>query len=117
ATRIRDRINDVASAVRRIEDVQSQLDQRAAQAKDVASSARATDAAKALRAKLETIRDSLYEVGCHVDECTLDQPIRLYNILITLNWQVQTGDYAPTRQHGEAFTDFSGKVGQQLNKL
>jgi hypothetical protein len=70
-----------------------------------------------LRDKLEAIRAELYEVGCHADECTLDQPVRLYNILITINSQVQTGDYAPTKQHGEMVTDFSNKVAAQLTKL
>jgi hypothetical protein len=30
---------------------------------------------------------------------------------------VQTGDYGPTKQHGEMFADFSGKVAAQLTKL
>ena len=43
---------------------------------------------------------------------------RLMNSVIeTMNAQVQTGDYGPTKQHGEMFADFSGKVGDQLKKL
>jgi hypothetical protein len=38
-------------------------------------------------------------------------------MLITLNMQVQTGDYGPTKQHGEIYTDLSGKVMEQLRKL
>jgi hypothetical protein len=70
-----------------------------------------------LREKLETVRTELYEVSCHVDQCSLDQPMKLYNILLTVALQVQTGDYAPTTQHGEMFGDFSNKVGEQLRKL
>jgi len=118
AGKVRDRITDVVDGVTRIEDIQSQLDQRTSQAKDSPSaSKRVSDAAKALREKLEAIRVELYEVGCHVDQCSLDQPMKLYNMLITMNAQVQTGDYGPTRQHGEMFADFSGKVGEQLRKL
>ena len=51
------------------------------------------------------------------DQCSLDQEVKLYNILITINGQVQTGDYAPTKQHGEMFTDFSKKAADQLLKL
>src|SRR5439155_22579717 len=115
ALSVRDRINDVVAGVHRIEDMQSQLDQRTAQSKDQPYAKRVSDAAKALRDKLEAIRVELYEVGCHADECTLDQPVKLYNILITINSQVQTGDYAPTKQHGEMVTDFSGKVAEQLS--
>ena len=117
ALAVRDRINDVVDGARRIEDIQSQLDQRASQAKDQPYAKRVGDATKALREKLEAIRAELYEVGCHADQCSLDQPVKLYNILITINGQVQTGDYAPTRQHGEMMNDFSGKVAAQLTKL
>jgi len=117
ALNVRDRINDVADGATRIEDLQSQLDQRVSQSKAGTSGSRVSDAVKPLREKLEAIRAELYEVGCHADQCTLDQPVKLYNILITINGQVQTGDYGPTKQHGEMFADFSGKVGDQLKKL
>jgi hypothetical protein len=117
ATNVRDRISDVVDGATRIEDIQAQLDQRVSQSKDQAFAKRVADAAKPLRTKLEAIRAELYEVGCHVDQCSLDQPMKLYNMLITMNQQVQTGDYGPTKQHGEMFTDFSTKVGDQLKKL
>jgi hypothetical protein len=117
ALRTRDRITEVAEAAVRVEDLQSQLDTRAKQTKDEAFGKRVGDAAKAVRKKLESVRAELFEIGCHVDQCTLDQPIRLYNMLITLNMQVQTGDYGPTKQHGEIYTDLSGKVMEQLRKL
>lgn len=113
----RDRINELGDAVKRIEDLQSQLDAKAAQVKGEAYEKRVADAAKGVREKLEKVRDELYEIGCHVDQCTLDQPIRLYNMLLTLNATIQSGDYAPTRQHGEVFNDLSSKVGVQLNTL
>jgi photosystem II stability/assembly factor-like uncharacterized protein len=117
ALRTRDRITEVAEAAVRVEDIQAQLDARAKQTKDEAFGKRVGDAAKDVRKKLETVRAELFEIGCHVDQCTLDQPIRLYNMLITLNMQVQTGDYGPTKQHGEIYTDLSGKVMEQLRKL
>jgi hypothetical protein len=45
----------------------------------------------------------------HVDQCSLDQPMKLYNQLLTINSQVQTGDYPPTRQHGEMIVDFAAR--------
>jgi hypothetical protein len=117
ATRVRDRITDVVEGALRVEDIQSQLDQRVAQSKDLAFAKRVADAVQPLRDKLEVIRGELYEIHCHVDQCSLDQPMKLYNQLLTINAQVQTGDYGPTQQHGEMFTDFSGKVAEQLRKL
>jgi photosystem II stability/assembly factor-like uncharacterized protein len=117
AQRVRARLNELVERVERLEDLQSQLDARAAQAKDQPYEKQVTDAAKAARIKLETVRGELYETACHVDQCTLDQPVRLYNWFITLNSQIQTGAYAPTRQHGEIFTDLSGKLDVQLKAL
>lgn len=117
AIRVRDRINDAVECSLRIEDIQAQLDARVKMATDSTYAKRVGDAAKALRGKLESVRSELYEVGCHVDQCTLDQPIKLYNMLISLSYQVRVGDYAPTQQHGEIYTDLSGKTDVQLQKL
>ena len=115
--RVRDRITEVVESATRIEDVQAQLDQRAAQSADQPFAKRVTGAATPLRLKFETLRGELYEVGCHVDECTLDQPIRLYNMLISLNAQLQQGDYGPTKQHGEVSEDLAAKLDAVLQRL
>ena len=117
ATKVRDRITDVVDGVTRLEDFQAQLDQRVAQSKDLASAKRVADAVKPLREKLEVIRNELYEIPCHVDQCSLDQPMKLYNQLLTINSQVQTGEYPPTRQHGEMIADFATRVAGQLRLL
>ena len=115
--RVRDRLNDLVNAATRIEDIQAQLDQRTTQAKGAPEVKKITDEAAALRKKLEAVRTALYEVGCHADQCTLDQPIKLYNMLITLNAQLQTGDYPPSRQLREVSDDLSGKLDLELKKL
>jgi photosystem II stability/assembly factor-like uncharacterized protein len=117
ALKVRDRITAVSEAAMRVEDIQSQIDQRTTQTAEQAYVKRVADAAKPLRGKFETVRADLYEIGCHADQCSLDQPVKLYNILITIAGQVQTGDYAPTKQHAEMFADFASKVGDQLKKL
>ena len=117
ALRVRDRISELVDAVARVEDIQAQLDERTRQTKEHSAAKRIADASAPLRKKFEEVRSALYEVHCHVDQCTLDQPIRLYNMLITLNAQVQTGDYAPTRQHGEVLAELAGKLADQLRKM
>ncbi len=119
ALRVRDRLNTLVEAAQQVEDIQGQLDQRAGLAKSQpeAQAKRVTDAATSLRKKFEEIRAELFEVGCHADQCTLDQPIKLYNMLLTLNSQIQTGNYAPSKQLGEVSDDLSGKVDQQIKKL
>ncbi|MBI1809733.1 MAG: hypothetical protein HYR75_07545, partial [Gemmatimonadetes bacterium] len=117
ALRVRDRISELVESATRIEDVQAQVDQRTAQSKEQPFAKRVADAATPLRQKFEGLRTELYEVGCHVDECTLDQPIKLYNMLLSLNAQIQTGDYGPTKQHGEVADDLSGKLNVVLQRL
>ncbi|MCC7055342.1 MAG: glycosyl hydrolase [Gemmatimonadaceae bacterium] len=117
AMRVRSRLNELVDRVERLEDIQSQLDARAAQTKDAPYAKQVAEAARAARQKLELVRGELYETACHVDQCTLDQPVRLYNWFITLNSQLQSGDYPPTQQHGEIFTDLSTKLDLQLRAL
>ena len=38
-------------------------------------------------------------------------------LLLSLNAQVQTGDYAPTKQHGGVYDELSGKLGAELKRL
>ena len=117
ALRVRDRISELVDAATRVEDIQAQLDQRKGESKELAAAKRVADAADTLHKQFEAIRSALYEVGCHVDQCTLDQPIKLYNMFITLNAQVQEGDYAPTKQHGEIAAELSSKLGEQVRQL
>jgi photosystem II stability/assembly factor-like uncharacterized protein len=117
AQRIRARLTELVERVERLEDLQAQLDARTQQTKEQPYAKQVADAAKAARAKLEVVRAELFEISCHTDQCTLDQPVKLYNWFITLNAQVQTGAYAPTQQHGEIFTDLSTKLDAQLRTL
>ena len=117
ALRIRDRITEITENSQRTEDIQGQIDKRVAQAKDQVFAKRVDSLSKDVRGKFEKVREELYEIGCHVDQCTLDMPIKLYNMFISLNMQVQTGDYPPTKQHGEVFNDLNGKLQVQLQRL
>ena len=111
------RLQEVVDNVKRAEDLQAQLTDRAKRASDPAVARLLADSAAAVRAKVESVRAELYEVGCHVDQCTLDMPVKLYNKFITLNSQLQTGAYAPTQQHGEIYDTLSGALDFQLQRL
>jgi hypothetical protein len=114
---VRDRINDVVDGAVRIEKFLTQMEERVTQSKDQSFEKRVGDAVKPLRERMDSIRRELYEVHCHADQCSLDQPMKLYNQLLTINSQVQTGEFEPTRQHVEMVNEWSGKVGVQLRKL
>jgi photosystem II stability/assembly factor-like uncharacterized protein len=111
------RINETVDAAKRAEDLQSQLDDRAGRATDSLVVKGLADSAKAVRQRIEAVRAELYEVGCHVDQCTLDMPTKLYNKFITLNMQVQYGAFAPTKAHGEIHDRLKAMLDAELRKL
>ncbi|MDB4910862.1 MAG: repeat-containing glycosyl hydrolase, partial [Gemmatimonadetes bacterium] len=59
----------------------------------------------------------LVEVHSHADEITLHYPVKLYNMMLTLNGQLITGDNAPTQSQLESLKELSGKVDVQMQKL
>jgi hypothetical protein len=115
--RLRDALDSTVTSARDIETMEKQLDQRVEQVKKAPYASRVSAAAKPLRAKLEAIREELVEVHSHADEITLHYPVKLYNMMLTLNIQLITGDNAPTESQLESLKDLSGKVDAQLDKL
>jgi hypothetical protein len=117
ATQTVQRISQISETVSRIEDLQKQLDQRKAQAADQVYADRVKAAATALREKLEMVRDSIYEVNTRADQATLNYPIRLYQMFITFNSQVQASEHAPTDQHTQIYADLSRQLDTHLTTL
>jgi hypothetical protein len=115
--RLRDALDSTVTSARQIETMEKQLDQRVEQVKKAPYASRVSGAAKPLRAKLEAVRAELVEVHSHADEITLHYPVKLYNMMLTLNIQLITGDNAPTQSQLESLKDLSGKVDAQLQKL
>ncbi|MBK5187106.1 MAG: hypothetical protein JJD97_02615, partial [Gemmatimonadaceae bacterium] len=116
-SQLRDRIDSTVDAAGNIETMEEQVDARIKQVKDQPYASRVKGAGKPLHAKMEAIRDALIEIHSHADEITLHFPIRLYNMMLTLNGQLLTGDAAPTQSQLEQLKDLSAKVDAQLQKL
>jgi hypothetical protein len=111
------RITSITETVQRIQDLQRQLDERARQAGAQAYAKEVRDASSALRKKLEAVRAEIYEVYTKADQATLNYPIKLYQMFISLNAQVLEGTNPPTQQHGEITSDLGGKLDVQLKTL
>jgi len=116
-TQLSDRIDSTVSAAKDIETMQGEVDDRIKQVKGQSYASRVQNAGKPLHAKLEEIREALVEVHSHADEITLHFPVKLYNMMLTLNGQLLAGDAAPTQSQMEQLKDLSGKVDAQLRKL
>jgi len=114
---LRDKLDSTVTTAKRIATMEGELDARLEQVAKQPYEARVTAAGKPLRAKLEAIREELVEVHSHADEITLHYPVKPYNMLLTLNYQMLTGDNAPTQSQMESLKDLAGKVDAQLQKL
>ena len=111
------RMTELTESIFRVQDTQKQLDERAKQAEGKAFAEKVSTAGKALRAKFEAVRAEIYEVYTKADQATLNYPVKLYQMFLTLNMQVQEGDQGVTQQHGEIFGDLSAKLGTQLQLM
>ena len=111
------RVTSITETVARIQDLQRQLDERARQASAQAYAKEVRDASSALRKKLEAVRAEIYEVYTKADQATLNYPIKLYQMFLSLNGQVLEGTNPPTKQHGEITSDLGGKLDVQLRTL
>jgi hypothetical protein len=114
---LRDHLDSTVTAAKDIETMQEQIDARIKQVKGESYASRVQNAGKPLRAKMEEIREALVEVHSHADEITLHYPVKLYNMMLTLNVQLLTGDAAPTQSQLASLRELSGKVDAQLQKL
>ncbi|HET7456776.1 MAG TPA: hypothetical protein VFJ74_03910, partial [Gemmatimonadaceae bacterium] len=117
ALQVQRKTNELSDAVARILNIEDQLDARVKEAAGQPYATKAGDAARSLRARLETVRDSLVEVHSHADQITLHYPIRYYNMLLSLADMVQSAEGAPTAQQGEVYRNIAAGVDAQLARL
>ncbi|MEO6445122.1 MAG: hypothetical protein ABIZ91_03630, partial [Gemmatimonadaceae bacterium] len=115
--KVRGRIGDIVNAFARIEDLQKQIDVRVEQSSEQEYAKRVKEATTPVRQQLEVVRTELVDWYNHDDQATLHFPIKLYNMMLSLNSQVLGQPAAPTRQHGEILNELGGKVDVQLQRL
>ena len=115
--KVQGRLNSIVDAFDRIEDLQKQIDVRVEQSSAQPYAKRVKEASTPVRERLEVVRTELVDWFNHDDQATLHFPIKLYNMMLTLNAQVLGQEAAPTKQHGEILDDLGGKVDVQLQRL
>ena len=115
--KVHDAIDTLSATVEHIQSIQRQLDERVSQTASASYATKVSDAAKALRAKLEAVRAELVEVNSHVDEITLIYPVKIYNQLLTLNAMAQMSDDPPTAGMVVSYDDLTKQMAVQREKL
>ncbi|MFL5582899.1 MAG: VPS10 domain-containing protein [Gemmatimonadaceae bacterium] len=117
ALQVQAKSNELADAVERILDIERQLDARTKEGKGQPWAKGADSSAKAIRDRLEQVRDSLVDIHSHADQITLHYPVRYYNMLLSLADMVQSAEGEPPRQQFEVYADLASKVDAQLARL
>jgi photosystem II stability/assembly factor-like uncharacterized protein len=115
--KVQERLNSIVESFDRIDDLQKQIDVRVDQSSEQAYAAQVKAAAMPVRDALEVVRTELVDWYNHDDQATLHFPIKLYNMMLSLNSQVLGQEAAPNKQHGEVLDELGGKIDIQLQRL
>ncbi len=113
AIRIRDRVSAANEAVIRIRDVKGQIDDRFEESENVELRSLGTS----VKNRLGTVEEEVYQVRNQSNQDPLNFPIKLNNKLAALLGQVESGEFAPTRQHYQVFEYLDGLLQQELDQL
>jgi photosystem II stability/assembly factor-like uncharacterized protein len=99
ACQVRDEVSKADEMVIQIRTINKDLKERADQAKDETIGS----AGAALRDRLSTIEEEIYQVRNRANEDPLNFPIKLNNIIAALARSIETGDNPPTDQDYQVF--------------
>ncbi len=117
ATRVRQAADTIAASVARIDALESRIQGWKSAAAHESYADRVDSAAAVAHDSLEAVRASLICIHCHAGESTLNYPIQLYNLLLTMNYMVQGAHAGPTEADAKSFQWLSDRLDAQLERL
>ena len=109
-----ERVSDANSAVVRIRDTMSQIDQAG---KDSKSDAALVAAGQGLKAKYLDVEGEINQYRSVAGEDPLNYPIKLNDKLAGVISVVQSGEMPPSQQAREVYAELSKQLDVQLNRL
>jgi len=113
--KIRDKLTETHNGIIQIRDVKKQIDDLV---KRVGPQSRPiADAGNALTKKLTEVEEALYQTKNQSSQDPLNFPIRLNNKLAALMGVVARSETPPNDQSFEVYTELSGQIDAQLQKL
>jgi photosystem II stability/assembly factor-like uncharacterized protein len=115
--KVRNKLTETHDAIKRIRGVRDQLTSAADRAKGTAGEKAIADAADALKKKLTSVEEALYQTKNKSNQDPLNYPIRLNNKLASLQGVVGSADGAPTDQSYAVYDDLAAKIDRELASL
>jgi hypothetical protein len=113
ARQINETVSTANDAVVRIRNIKSQIAERMGKTRNAATK-RAGDG---LTGRLTDVEGEIYQYRNRSSQDPLNYPIRLNNKLAALQGIVESGDYKPTAQSYEVFTQLSARLDNELARL
>jgi hypothetical protein len=113
ARQINEKVSTANDAVVRIRNIKSQIAERMGKTRNAATK-RAGDG---LTGRLTDVEGEIYQYRNRSSQDPLNYPIRLNNKLAALQGIVESGDYKPTAQSYEVFTQLSARLDNELARL
>jgi uncharacterized coiled-coil DUF342 family protein len=107
-------INKAHGSIKKIRDLNTQLDAFAKQYKSSEQTAALVEKAKAMKEEFDKIEKALYQTQNRSGQDPLNFPIRLTNKLAHLNRLVSIDDFPPTDQDMAVQKELTGKIEAQL---
>ncbi len=115
--RIRDKISETHDNINRLRSARSQVDEWAKRAEGTAGEDAVTDAANAIKTKLNEIEAALIQTEYKGARDRLHLPIKLNAKLAGLTPVVSAGDYKPPQQAHDVFAHFGELLDSQFTAL
>jgi hypothetical protein len=115
--RIRDKLTEIHNAIIQIRDVRKQVDDLLKRVAGQPSFKVINDSATALKQKLTTVEQALYQTKNQSSQDPLNYPIRLNNKLAALAGVVSSADTAPTDQSYAVYDELVTQIDAQLATL
>ena len=114
---VKDKLNEVHDAVRRIREVRAQLTGLEKRLAKEEAMKPVVDAAKDVDKKMTAVEEAFYQTKNQASEDPLNFPIRLNDKLNAVASSAALGDYRPTAQAVQVKTELTAAIDDQLGKL
>jgi photosystem II stability/assembly factor-like uncharacterized protein len=113
---VQDKFNETQKAIKDIRTLRTQINSFITlQGKDVPKEVK--QMADSINKQLTSVEETLYQTKAKSGQDVLNYPIRLNDKLAGLFNVANSGNFAPSKQAREVYTDLSAQIDVQLNKL
>lgn len=113
---VRDKFSEIQKTIKNIRDIRRQIaDFMSRQGKDTTGEIKTM--ADSINRKMTKIEEALYQTKAKSSEDVLNYPIRLNDKISGLYDYAASGNYAPTKQVKEAYTELAAQADAELNKF